>query len=132
MGLLWSSQKRPVSNLPSSSARVNKMMDRLDQGKMKKYDDNIIKLQQDGEVEDSPSDQDDRSVFFLPHRGPYRNDKLRIVFDGSAKDGNGVSLNDYLEPGENSSVDWSRCFSTSARIQSHVKPMCKPPSIKSQ
>ena len=102
MGLLWSSQKRPVSNLLSSSTRVNKMMGKLDQGKMERYDGNIIKLQQDGVVEDSPSDQDnDQNVFFLPHRGLYRDNKLRIVFDGSAKDGNGVSLNDYLESGEN-------------------------------
>ena len=39
--------------------------------------------------------------FFLPHHGISRNGKLRIVFDGSAKDGKGQSLNDYLSPGEN-------------------------------
>ena len=40
-------------------------------------------------------------AFYLPHRGLYRNGKLRIVFDGSAKDGTGKSLNDYLDPGDN-------------------------------
>ena len=39
--------------------------------------------------------------FFLPHRGVQRNKKLRIVFDGSARDGMGRSLNDYLDPGDN-------------------------------
>ena len=45
---------------------------------------------------DDPSD-----AFYLPHRGLYRNGKLRIVFDGSAKDGIGKCLNDYLDAGEN-------------------------------
>ena len=41
------------------------------------------------------------SAFFLPHRGVFGKEKLRIVFDGSAKDGVGKSLNEYLEPGDN-------------------------------
>ena len=41
------------------------------------------------------------TAFFLPHRGVFRKEKLRIVFDGSAKDGAGKSLNDYLEPEDN-------------------------------
>ena len=43
----------------------------------------------------------DTDAFFLPHHGIRQNGKLRIVFDGSAKDGTGQSLNDYLNPGEN-------------------------------
>lgn len=39
--------------------------------------------------------------FFLPHHGVLRNQKLRIVFDGSAGDGTGRSLNDYLDSGDN-------------------------------
>ena len=39
--------------------------------------------------------------FFLPHHGVKRNQKLRIVFDGSAGDGLGRSLNDYLDSGDN-------------------------------
>ena len=41
------------------------------------------------------------NAFFLPHHGIRRNGKLRIVFDGSAKDGAGQGLNDYLNPGDN-------------------------------
>ena len=39
--------------------------------------------------------------FYLPHHGVFRNGKLRVVFDGSATDGRGQSLNDYLDAGEN-------------------------------
>ena len=43
--------------------------------------------------------------FFLQHHGVVRQDKdttkLRIVFDGSAKADNNVSLNDYLAKGPN-------------------------------
>ena len=43
--------------------------------------------------------------FFLPHHGVVRQDKdmtkLRIVFDGSAKADNNVSLNDCLAKGPN-------------------------------
>ena len=39
--------------------------------------------------------------FCLPHHGISRNGKLRIVFDGSAKEGVGQSLNEYLGPGKN-------------------------------
>ena len=42
-----------------------------------------------------------RDAFYLPHRGIYRGEKLRVVFDGSAKDGVGVSLNEYLDSGVN-------------------------------
>ena len=50
---------------------------------------------------DLPPERDPSDAFFLPHRGIYRGGKLRIVFDGSAKDGVGRSLNDYLDVGEN-------------------------------
>ena len=50
-----------------------------------------------GALIDTPGD----NAFFLPHHGIRRNGKLRIVFDGSAKDGAGQSLNDYLNPGDN-------------------------------
>ena len=101
MGLLWSSEKRPITNVQSSSIRVQRMTEKLDPEEFQTYTDNIIKLKQDGVVENSRSVPDEMNAFFLPHRGVYRNSKLRIVFDGSAKDGNGVSLNEYLEPGEN-------------------------------
>lgn len=48
-------------------------------------------------IEDAPPTGDDpATAFYLPHRGIYRNGKLRVVFDGSAPDGAGRSLNEYL------------------------------------
>ncbi|XP_024891843.1 uncharacterized protein LOC112467443, partial [Temnothorax curvispinosus] len=45
----------------------------------------------------------DGPVFYLPHHGVLKSDstttKLRVVFDGSAKDLNGVSLNQMLRSG---------------------------------
>ena len=101
MGLLWCSDQRPISNRTSSLARTRRMTERMDDEKKKAYEDNIMKLQQDAVIEPSPHDTDAESAFFLPHRGLHRNNKLRIVFDGSAKDGVGVSLNAYLKSGEN-------------------------------
>ena len=101
MGLLWSSDQRPVSNRPASSARTSRMMEKLDDVKLQEYNNNIVKLHQDAVIEPSPPSNNTTSAFFLPHRGLHRNDKLRIVFDGSAKDGAGVSLNTYLKPGDN-------------------------------
>ena len=45
-------------------------------------------------IEYSPKHKD-HLAFVLPHRGIHRNGKLRVVFDGSAKDGLGKSLNSY-------------------------------------
>ncbi|XP_024871386.1 uncharacterized protein LOC112454074 [Temnothorax curvispinosus] len=45
----------------------------------------------------------DEPVFYLPHHGVFKSDstttKLRVVFDASAKDLNGVSLNQVLQSG---------------------------------
>ena len=101
MGLLWSSEQRPVTNRYSSTVRVNRMVEKLDESKREEYNHNIIQLKQEGVIEPSPSSESAESAFFLPHRGLHRNNKLRIVFDGSAKDGTGVSLNTYLESGDN-------------------------------
>uniref|UniRef100_A0A8D8SQJ6 Integrase catalytic domain-containing protein n=2 Tax=Cacopsylla melanoneura TaxID=428564 RepID=A0A8D8SQJ6_9HEMI len=36
------------------------------------------------------------SPFIIPHHCVYKNDKLRVVFDSSVKDNNGISLNESL------------------------------------
>ena len=53
-------------------------------------------MYQDSIIEDPNMPVDASSAFFLPHRGLHRNGKLTIVFDGSAKDGAGVTLNNYI------------------------------------
>ncbi|XP_071637531.1 uncharacterized protein [Temnothorax longispinosus] len=51
----------------------------------------------------------DGPVFYLPHHGVFKSDstttKLRVVFDGSAKDLNGVSLNQMLRSGPKLQLD---------------------------
>ena len=67
----------------------------------------INKYVENGVAEEVPSDEvtptDWRPVFYLPHHTIIWEDKqttkTRIVFDASAKDSNGVSLNSCLEPG---------------------------------
>ena len=100
MNLVWSSNDRPVTNLRSTRARSEKMLASLDAKDFAEYDDHLASLYQSSIIEHSPRHQD-LSAFFLPHRGIHRRGKLRVVFDGSAKDGNGKSLNSYLDPGSN-------------------------------
>ena len=62
---------------------------------------------EDGVAEEVPYGQyapaDGRPVFYLPHHAVIRDDKqttkTRVVFDASARDLNGVSLNSCLEAG---------------------------------
>ena len=102
MGLLWKSDCRPASNLQSAQARTRRLIERMEPEEFHQYDRHLEKLKEDGVVEDSPPNTDDpNTAFYLPHRGLNRNGNLRVVFDGSAPDGAGRSLNEYLEPGDN-------------------------------
>ncbi|KAK4309817.1 hypothetical protein Pmani_018578 [Petrolisthes manimaculis] len=100
MNLVWNSEDRPVTNIRSTKARTNKMTSPLDAKEFEEYEDHLASLYQSSTIEYSPNHHD-HSAFFLPHRGIHRNGKLRVVFDGSAKDGLGKSLNSYLDPGSN-------------------------------
>ena len=68
---------------------------------------NKLKYVENGVAEEVPSDEftltDGRPKFYLPHHAIIREDKqtteTRVVFDASAQDSNGVSLNSCLEPG---------------------------------
>ena len=99
MSLLWKASDRPVSNLSSATARTRRMESRLTVPEREEYDRHLADLQRAGVVEESPVGEVDG--FYLPHRGIWRNGKLRVVFDGSARDATGHSLNDYLETGGN-------------------------------
>ena len=71
------------------------------------YGEAINKYAENGVAEEVPCDEiiptDGRPVFYLPHHAIIREDKqttkTRVVFDASARDSNGVSLNSCLEPG---------------------------------
>ena len=102
MGLLWKSDCRPTSNLLSAEAHTRRLTQKMGQEELQRYDDHIQKLKQDGVIEDAPPAAGElTTAFYLPHRGIDRGGKLRVVFDGSAPDGGGRSLNEYLDPGQN-------------------------------
>ena len=101
MGLLWKSDSRPVSNLAAAELRTRRLVSRMSTEDLDRYDSYITELMVNGVAEHAPLTDDPDDAFFLPHRGVVRGDKLRVVFDGSAPDATGRSLNEYLNPGEN-------------------------------
>ena len=102
IGLLWKSGRRPVTNLLSAERRTCRMSQKLGEEELHRYDEHPKKLKKNGMIEDAPPDAgDSAAAFHLPHRGIHRSGKLRVVFDGSASDGAGTSLNDHLDSGEN-------------------------------
>ena len=101
MPLLWKGDERPVSNLRAANMRTTRTIEKMSHQALTDYDSEIDRLVADRIVEIERDASETNSVFFLPHRGIYRNGKLRIVFDGSAADGSGKSLNEYFDAGEN-------------------------------
>ena len=88
-----------VSRLHHLNARLSK------EGLLDQYDDIFKEQERTGIIERVPADEENnKDVHFLPHRGVVRSDKvtrkLRIVFDGSAKDTDSEhSINNCLETG---------------------------------
>ena len=96
-------------NYRQAESRLYNLEKKLLQEPMKatSYREAINKYVENGVAEEVPCDEvtptDGRPVFYLPHHAVIREDKqttkTRVVFDASAKDSNGVSLNSCLEPG---------------------------------
>ena len=110
IGLPWKSDVRPLSDCHSLCVdRLNQLYKRLSKKEpiLREYDEIICKQLADGIIERVPHSEEKLSdCHFLPHHGVVREDKettkLRVVFDGSAKDrSNDLSLNDCLEKGPN-------------------------------
>ena len=102
MALLWKSSRRPVANLAVADVRTRRMTERLSPEQFTEYDSHLVKLMKNSVIKEAPqAEGSSSSAFFLPRRGVHRNGKLRVVYDGSAADGSGHSLNSYLESGEN-------------------------------
>ena len=104
--LPWKSDTRPLSDCRALCVgRLNQLYKRLLKGELilKEYDDVFRKQLEDGIIERVPHSEEGLSGHhFLPHHGVIREDKeitkLRVVFDGSAKDRvKDLSLNDCLE-----------------------------------
>ena len=85
-----------------------------DELKNKTYNEAIQQMIQNKEVEEvieNPSKTKNMDAYlnYLPHHGVFKMDRLstkcRIVFDGSAKNSEGVSLNSNLLPGPKRQLD---------------------------
>ena len=92
---------------------LRKMLER-DELKNKTYCEAIQQLIAKGEVEEVIEDPRktknmDACFNFLPHHGVFKMDRIttkcRIVFDGSAKNSEGISLNENLLPGPRRQLD---------------------------
>ena len=100
--LPWKSSWRPMStSYNTCMVRLHHLRSQLrkSQDLAQEYSDIIRKQIKDGIIEKvPPSEENSEEVFYLPHHGVLHTDKettkLRIVFDGSAKDQNQCSLND--------------------------------------
>ena len=93
-------------NFQLCQARLNSLMRRLRKNPklLQEYNEIIRRQQAEGIVEDVNDEICEAgSVHYLPHREVVREEKdttkIRIVYDGSAKVKNGISLNDCLEAG---------------------------------
>ena len=105
-----------VSRLHHLNSRLSK------EGLLNQYDDIFKEQERTGIIERVPADEENnKDVHFLPHHGVVRSDKvttkLRIVFDGSAKDTDSEhSINDCLETGPNLTP---HLFDVLIRFRSH-------------
>ena len=76
-----------------------------DELKHKTYSEAIRKMIDNGEVEETPIQSRNmvRHINYLPRHGVFRFDRIstkcRVVFDASAKNSEGISLNSNLLPG---------------------------------
>ena len=110
VGLPWKEEVPSLCNdYELSYNRLTSLVNRLKQTPilLKEYNAIIEEQIEQGIVERVPVEREGNSeTHYIPHHGVIRNDrdttKLRIVFDGSAKEGNNEqSLNDHLLNGPN-------------------------------
>ena len=109
VSLPWKANCKPSStNYNICLFRLQHLRSRLKMNTelAQEYADTFKRQTESGIIERVPISQEQvPDIFFLPHHGVIRVDKettkLRIVFDGSARDHNSCSLNDCLEKGPN-------------------------------
>ena len=106
LSLPW---KQEIGVLPDNfllcKGRLNSLLKRLRRNPklLKQYDD-ITKQQEIGGIVENvdPAEHEVGKVHYIPHREVLRDSvtsSLRIVYDGSAKVKDGISINDCLETG---------------------------------
>ena len=82
---------------------------RRDQSLLHEYDGILDEYLREGIIEEVSSKSESSLIRYLPHHPVIKktseSTKVRIVFDASAKDSNGISLNDILDEGCNMNPD---------------------------
>lgn len=68
---------------------------------LKRYDDEIRRMYNEGVIEIVFENSDNKLVRYVPHHAVFKPNKIRLVFDASARRINSPSLNELLHKGEN-------------------------------
>ena len=92
-------EKRPESNFEQARKRYE-LLERKNSHRKERFEEQFQQLL-DLKIIERVENDDIRNGFYLPYHAVYKDDKIRIVFDGSSVSKNGLSLNDALDPGEN-------------------------------
>ena len=106
VGLTFAPQRPPLQNNRFNALKRLEAVERSFKkkpGLRERYEAAIQEFVDNEDVEQVEEEGPEGRTFYLPHKAVIREDKTtsktRVVFDGSAKDSNGVSLNDCLLKG---------------------------------
>jgi hypothetical protein len=101
IGLRWKSSERPIANRSSAYRRLLNQRRKLDPASVARFQTYVDEKAAEGVIAVAPPEwAAEKNQFFLPHRA-IQQGKFRVVFDASAPDRLGRSLNSFLDPGPN-------------------------------
>ena len=106
-----SSDQLPEPSKNRAKARLQQLINKLEKTpkELERYNEEVQNLLKNEFAEKVPDNSNGHSKFYIPHRAVIRETsettKVRIVFDGSAKDSRGISLNQCLAAGPNLNPD---------------------------
>ena len=98
--LPWKNDIRPSGNGKVAHARFRSLVGKMNEDQSRQYFDYMDNWEAEGIVHRT-SGQVQGDDYYLPHRGVWARDKLRVVVDGSAPGKDGRSINDHLHTGPN-------------------------------
>ena len=98
--LPWKNDLRPYGNALIARARLKNEIRKMTPDQLKEYEAYGKQWESDGVIrslENAVRCED----YYLPHRGVWNKNKLRVVVDGSARGKDGRSINEHLHTGPN-------------------------------